>query len=204
MQNIIFDLGGVLVNYDLEADTEALLQVGLPLYSQWSQYPQLSSIANNYLNGLTTSEEFCRQIRPYCHPGVTDAEIEWSMIAVMGDLPKSRLDTICRLRERYHVYLLSNINQPTWQYCVQQFRKAGYEPEDCFDCIFLSYEMQLAKPDIAIFRQVIDTCGLDPHQTIFLDDNLDNIEASRQLGIDGWLVPMNESEALLQQLINCK
>lgn len=198
----LFDLGGVLVNYDLQRDTEALQAVGLPLYSQWSQHPELQRVANLYLNGLLPAYDFCRQIRPFCRPGVTDAEIEYSMIAVMADLPRFRLERLAELRRHARVYLLSNINVPTWRYCAEQFRQAGFAVEDCFDRTFLSFELQVAKPDPAIFRHVIAETGLQPEATLYLDDDRKNIQTGRDLGFQTYLVPMNDPDDSIKTAIS--
>lgn len=201
IKNLIFDLGGVLVNYDLLADARALQSVGLPDYFEWKNVPGLTDVCNPYLNGLMSEAEFCRRLRPFCRPGVTDGEMVHSMMAVMNDLPKSRLDALVRLRSKYRVILLSNINQPTWQYCEQQFTKAGYRVTDCFDHVFLSYRMALAKPDAAIYHAVLNECGILASETVFLDDTRANIDAAQTVGIQSWLVPMNDSEELLARLL---
>lgn len=205
MKNLIFDLGGVLINYDLAADTQALTDVGLPLYSQWAAHPELAAICNPYLNGLLSEPEFCERLRPHCRPGVTDEEMIWSMMAVMADLPASRLATLCELRRQgYRLLLLSNINERTWQYALSQFARAGYRVEQCFDDVFLSFEMGLAKPDVAIFSEVLRRAGIQAEDSLFLDDTRENIEAARSLGIESWLIPMNEAENRLEMLKDLK
>lgn len=196
VKNYVYDLGGVLLNYDLQRDTDALQAVGLPLYNQWKQYPELSRIANAYLNGLLPAPDFYQQIRPYCKSGVTDAEIEYSMTAVIADIPAERLQLLIELRQQgANVYLLSNINANTWQIALQGFQEAGYRVEDCFDRVFLSYEMQLAKPDPAIFRRVIEETGLFPTETVYYDDDARNIESARTLGFQAEWVEMKTTNS---------
>lgn len=201
-RNLIFDLGGVLVNYDLQADARALAGIGLPDYFEWGRILGLTDVCNPYLNGLMDEAEFCQRLRPFCRPDVTDHEMVHSMMAVMNDLPKSRLDALVRLRSRYQLILLSNINEPTWRYCEQQFHRAGYQVGDCFHHVFLSYQIGLAKPDAAIYAHVLNTVGIEAQASLFLDDTRANVESARQVGIPSWLVPMNSSEAQLDQLLS--
>ena len=63
-----------------------------------------------------------------------------------------------------------------WQLCQPQLK-------GCFDRVFLSYEMQLAKPDPKIFTEVLRQAGIAAHETLFIDDNADNIAAAAALGI---------------------
>lgn len=201
IRNLIFDLGGVLLNYDVEADTRALAEAGLPEYARWHEYPELGIIANGYLNGLISDEEFCTRIDPFCAPGTSDETKFHSMQAVLADIPRERLEALVKLRERYKVYLLSNINHLSWEYSLGQFEKAGISPGSCFDKVFLSFEMGMAKPDPQIFLHVLEDTGSKADETLFLDDSSENIAAAAAVGIAAYKVPMNSPEEALRSLI---
>ena len=104
---------------------------------------------------------------------------------------------LLELRKDHKVYLLSNIYDRGWQIATEAFRKHGVEPEDCFDKLFLSHEMQLAKPDPRIFHAVIDATGIKPEETIFFDDSRSNIETAKAMGFQAKLAPMNKLEDML-------
>lgn len=200
-KNIIFDLGGVIVNYDLEADTRALHAAGLPTYSECCDHPEINKIMNDFLNGLTPWEEYKVQIQPYCIPNISDEVLLAAMDDVMGEIPVSRLEQIIELRKSHRVYLLSNICEYTWKRIVVKLQRLGYAPEDLFDQIFLSYEMQLAKPDTHIYQAVIEATGIVPEETIFIEDTQANLDAAKTLGIQGIKVAMNRLEDInLQNL----
>lgn len=200
IRNLIFDLGGVILNYDVEADTRALAQAGLPEYASWDRYPELGKIANLYLNGLISDAEFCTRIDPYCTAGTSDSVKLYSMQAVLADIPRERLEAIRALRGKYRIYLLSNINHLSWEYALEQFDKAGIDPSECFDRLFLSYELGIAKPDGGIFHHVLEATGSLAEETLFLDDSSDNIRAAQELGIKTFKVPMNSPEGILRKL----
>lgn len=201
IRNLIFDLGGVLLNYDIEADTRALAEAGLPEYARWPEFPELGETANSYLNGLMTDEDFCARIDPFCAPGTSDETKFHSMQAVLADIPKARLEALVKLRERYRVYLLSNINHLSWEYSLGRFEEAGISPDECFDRLFLSYEMGMAKPDPQIYRTVLEETGSEAGETMFFDDNSDNVAAAAAVGIKACKVPMNSPEEILRALI---
>ena len=201
IRSLIFDLGGVLLNYDIEADTRALAEAGLPEYSAWGSCPGLGQIANLYLNGLMTEEGFCKRIDPFCRPGTSDAAKLHSMQAVLSDIPESRLKVLRKLREKYRIYLLSNINHLSWKYSLEQFENAGISPDECFDKVFLSFEMGIAKPDPAIFRRILKDTGAKAGETLFLDDSTENIAAATASGIQTYRVPMNTPEEILKALL---
>lgn len=197
--NIIFDLAGVVLNLDLERDTKALRSVGLPDFFDFPNHPQICNPTMDYLNGLSTPEKLCNSIRQYCKEGVTDEQILWSMDEVLDTIPKERLLLIKELRKKYRVFLLSNIYDTAWQYTLNEMERNGMTPDDCFEKTFLSYEMQLAKPDPRIFQAVIDDTGIIPEETFYFDDSRHNIEAGKKMGFKAVLVEMNKLEDALKE-----
>lgn len=194
MKNYIFDLAGVIINLDLERDTKALNYIGLPDFEGCIQQPEIAVPTLSYLNGLMSEQDYCDTIRPLCREGISDEDILWAMDDVLDIIPESRIQMLLELRKRHKVYLLSNIYDRGWQIATNAFRKHGVEPTDCFDQLFLSHEMQLAKPDPRIFRAVIDATGISPEETIFFDDSRSNIATAKSMGFQAHLAPMNKLE----------
>lgn len=197
IRNIIFDLAGVILNLNIERDTEALVAAGLPNFSDCHKNPGLMKPLLDYLNGLMPEEEFFVAIRPFCKEGVSDEEILWAMNAVLDDVPRERLLMLKQLRKKYKVYLLSNIYDRAWEHTLNQFEKAGISTDECFDHLFLSYEMGLAKPDPRIYQAVFEQTGIKPEETAYFDDAPENIKAGAALGLDARLVEMNKLEDVI-------
>ena len=59
----------------------------------------------------------------------------------------------------------------------------AYSFFDDFEQIFVSGEIGLIKPDPAIFRHATDALGLPPQQIYFIDDNINNVQAASELGM---------------------
>lgn len=194
IKNLLFDLAGVLLNLDIEKDTKALLQIGLPDFEGCLKRPEIFKPVLAYLNGLLCEEYFLPQIRPFCNPSASDEEILWSMDAVLGDFPVSRMKMLVELRKKYKVYLLSNLNERDWKYTLNIIDKAGYSEEMLFEKAFISYKMQLAKPDHRIFEEVMKQTGIKAEETIYIDDTKENIEVGKELGFEIIHLPMNELE----------
>ena len=191
---LLFDLAGVLLNLDIEADTRALHSVGLPDFEQCQKMPDLMRIVSLYLDGMIEADAFLPMVRPYCSSTATDEQILWSMDAVLGDIPVSRMQMLCRLRSQYKVYLLSNLNRKDWEYTKRLITNAGYSVEQLFDRTFISYQMQLAKPDPRIYQEVIRATGLNPAETLYMDDNSDNIRTGISLGFQCRQIKINHLE----------
>ena len=52
-----------------------------------------------------------------------------------------------------------------------------------FDVLVWSYQLGMAKPDPEIYRYTLDKLGVQPAETLFIDDKIDNVEAAQALGI---------------------
>lgn len=81
---------------------------------------------------------------------------------------------------RLRVYAMSNISLPDWE--VLRMKPADW---DIFDHVFTSGAVGERKPNLAFYRHVIAATDLQPHQTIFVDDKLENVLSARSLGFTG-------------------
>jgi uncharacterized protein (DUF952 family) len=68
-----------------------------------------------------------------------------------------------------------------------------------FSTIVVSGAEQLLKPDPALFRLACERSGLDPRQTVFIDDTAANVAAAEQLGLTGIL--FTDATSLRRQLV---
>lgn len=90
---------------------------------------------------------------------------------------------------------------------VVEFRERWIDmipTDELFDIIVDSSEVGLRKPDRRIFDLALERLGgIEPEQTVFLDDFDNNVEAARRIGIHGFLVTTDLSKtlAVLDQLI---
>jgi putative hydrolase of the HAD superfamily len=62
--------------------------------------------------------------------------------------------------------------------------RSSFPVEDLFDIVVDSSEVGMRKPDPRIYLHTCERCGFDPEASVFLDDNRDNVAASRALGIE--------------------
>lgn len=200
MKNIILDLAGVVLNLDLERDTKALQDIGLPDFEGCVKNKSIAEPILAYLNGLVGEKQFCDTMRPLCRDGVTDDEMLYAMDAVLDVVPRERVDLIMSLRKKYRVFLLSNIYEKAWRYAVGEIEKHGVSVEDCFEQVFLSYEMGLAKPDVRIFNELIEKTGVVPEETLYFDDSRENVETGSKVGLVSHLVPMNGLDEMLKNI----
>lgn len=194
IDTLVFDYGGVIVNIDDRQVTEALVSLGVSHLKQLFHARQIKELMREFIDGLVPMDDTLQRMLSLCRPGTTREQILDVLNRLCGDLPVSRLQALVELRKHYKVYLLSNINDFLWQKSAQEIRARGFEPEDCFDGLYMSYQMHLAKPDASIYEQMIAQSGLDPQRTLYFDDRENNYEAGRALGFQAVLVKTNHLE----------
>jgi FMN phosphatase YigB (HAD superfamily) len=78
------------------------------------------------------------------------------------------------------IYAMSNISLPDWE--VLRTKPADWS---IFDEVFTSGAAGERKPNLGFYRHIITATGLQPRQTIFVDDKLENVLSARSLGFRG-------------------
>ena len=207
--DIIFDLGGVLLDLNMEGIGQACQRLGInpELFFVKTDEKNTSTVCQGisaskaitaYQVGEITSEEFLALVLSHCAEYITKEDVMEAWDACIGAMPKERLDMIKELRRKgYHTHLLSNTNDLHWEEIKRRYlSEEGYTCNDLFDNVFVSHEMHLAKPSPEIYHQAISQIGRPAAQCLFIDDTLLNVEAARREGLQGAWLDIREKEAL--------
>ncbi|MDE6397077.1 MAG: HAD family phosphatase [Muribaculaceae bacterium] len=196
VKNLLFDLGGVIMNIEKDRCVEAFRQIGLENpdrffgeYGQGGCFGQLES-------GQISADEWRRQVRDLIgRDDVTDSDIDNAFMAFLIGIPRKRLEDLLELKKSFGIYLLSNTNPVMWNaFIAEQFRQIpGLDITDYFDGIVTSFEAKSLKPSPEIFEYTARTLSIDPAETVFFDDSAENCRSAASLG---WgtvhVVPGNE------------
>lgn len=83
------------------------------------------------------------------------------------------------INQGHKVYILSNFDKDSW-YELKQMLPEFF---DCFDGAVISSEVGRIKPDPALFSLLLENYDLDPAETVFIDDQKENLSAAQKLGI---------------------
>ncbi|MDE7154607.1 MAG: HAD family phosphatase [Muribaculaceae bacterium] len=191
IKNLLFDLGGVIMDIRRENAVDALRNLGLAeadqllgLYEQKGSFMLLEE-------GRITPQEFREEIRRQIPHPVTDSQIDEAFIKFLIGIPVHRLRQLEQLAAKgYGIYLLSNTNPIMWNSKIkEEFTKDGKEINHYFRGMVTSFEAKMMKPDPAIFRYASTTLGIEPAETLFLDDSQKNLDAAASVGYQTALVP---------------
>ena len=113
IKNIVFDLGGVLVDLDFKSAINGLQKAGFANVKEQLQASDREGIFQKFELGEITADEFRAAIRENAIVTLTDTEIDnlWNLMLL--EIPREKLELILDLRGKYMVYLLSNTNSST-------------------------------------------------------------------------------------------
>ena len=184
IKNIIFDLGGVILNIDIKRTEKALEDLGINNFSQYTKQSHLVSFFREYEAGKIDDAAFVRAIRSLSQTALEEEAIVNAWNALLLDFPAERIELLRTLKKKYRLFLLSNTNAIHHKQFQQQlYLQTGNYLEDLFEKTYYSHTIGLCKPDVAAFRLVIDENKLDPGETIFVDDTESNMIGAKEAGL---------------------
>ena len=188
IKNIIFDLGGVIINIDYKLTLAEFKKLGLrdveKIYTQFSQMEWF----DNYDRGRISSEVFVTEFSKLLEPGTSQKQIISAWNAMLLDFPQERAELLLKLRSRYRTFLLSNTNEIHIDYFFQRNRELyGYEGmNQFFESDYYSHRLGMRKPDVEIFEYVVHENDMNPIETLFIDDTLQHVEGARRAGLKAY------------------
>ncbi len=95
------------------------------------------------------------------------AKINYDVIKLIKDLKQNHKIGICSNSESKFLHTILRVNKLT----------------DLFDSIVVSSEYGVTKPDAMIYKFALEQLSASPQETIFIDDNPENVQGAEQVGI---------------------
>lgn len=185
IKNIIFDLGNVLLNLDFDASIKAFQKLGLNKAAINPSVAFSDSVFYNLETGRITPAEFRSRVRELLNnPNASDLQIDDAWYDMILDIPEKRVKALQDLRSKYRIFLFSNTNEIHIGRLLEEFKAIyGFDFPGLFDEVFYSHEIKARKPEIEAFEQVIKLSGVEPVETLFVDDLENNILAAEKAGL---------------------
>lgn len=183
IKNIVFDLGGVLMELDRNRAVRRFEEIGVKDAEELIGMYGQKGIFLEIENGKIDLDTYCQKLREHTGQPLTYEQIQYAWMGFVVDVPQCLLDYLLELRKTYKVYLLSNTNPIIQSWArSEQFTPAGRPIAAYFDKMYTSYEVGAIKPDRAIFDYMINDSQLIPAETLFIDDGGSNIQIGQEYG----------------------
>ena len=195
MKFFVFDLGGVL----------SVPMVSKKLYEQikWKvSYEEFLDKFNNseesikVHKGEISTKEFFEYLKGYMNDNITLEEFK-NIYVNNNEFFKDTIETIKKLKNLgYKVYLLSNLKEIDYEKFIKHFDVS------IFDEMFLSFKLDMIKPNDDIYKYVINKLNTKPENIYFFDDNKDNIDGAIRNGINAYQVTGKTVKKVAEGILN--
>ena len=190
VKNIIFDLGGVIMDIDVKQTIRAFSDLGMKNIHEYFGHGFAASFFSDHEAGRISDEEFIAKIRILLNGEVSQNELIDAWNALLLQFPPERIQLLKELKSKYRLFLYSNTNAIHYTKFSEIYRKAFRgELEDLFEKAYFSHVFGQRKPEIDGFKLIIEENGLDPKTTLFVDDALMNVEGAIKAGLKGLYLP---------------
>jgi putative hydrolase of the HAD superfamily len=185
VKNIIFDLGGVLLNLNYNNTRRGFEQLGLENFDAIYSQAQQQQFFDLYETGKASDEAFISGMKTFLPAGTPDEKIINAWNAMLLDFPVERLKLLQEVKNNYRIFLLSNTNEIHIRAFEQIIQKQhGLRSLDpLFERAYYSSRIELRKPDAAIFEHVLEQNQLNKNETVFFDDSIQHIQGAQGIGL---------------------
>lgn len=204
-KTIVFDLGGVIFKLDKAQALSRFIEIGFDRAGEYLDAYEQVGFFGDLESGRITPEEFRDIISREAGKEISLEQCAYAWQGYAGGSPVRSLKHVQELREAgYRVCLLSNTNPFMMQWVLNgDFDGEGHGVSHYFDALYLSYLLKEMKPSSTIFEMMLQCELADPHDVLFIDDSLRNVEAAAKLGM-ATMQPANGAEWWqgLQLLLN--
>ena len=194
IKNIIFDLGGVILDIDENVVYKELEKMGIEI-SELAHSKEFMEILSKFDTGIYTAATFRKKTKQFIgQEKMTDQKFDSIWNAMLLDIPRERIEAIEKVKKHYKIYLMSNTNVIHYDLYVRDLQlRFGYnEFDELFNKSYFSFAEHLEKPDPRFFELILDHEHLLPEETLFIDDTAENIEAAKSLGIKTYHISREE------------
>ena len=181
---IIFDMGGVLVDLDVEAAKQA--------FKDSLDYNEIDNIIDachqkgffsDMEEGKITADEFRARVLAGSKGGASPDDVDKALQHILVGIEPYKGALLRKLSEKYDIYMLSNNNPICVPKAAEMFEEAGFSMERDFRKCFISYQMKTLKPSAEFYKAVVREIGIPAEMMLFIDDSQSNVDGAIAAGL---------------------
>ena len=200
---LIFDMGGVLVDLDIEDCKRAFKEdLGFYRIDEIIDPCHQKGIYGDLEEGVISPEEFRKAVLAESRPGACPEDVDKAMWHILTGIEPYKVQMLKRLAQSYDLYMLSNNNAICLPRSRRIFAEAGIPLEDIFRKCYFSFEMRALKPSEAFYKAVMEDIGTEPENMLFIDDSQKNVDGAVAAGLPAvYYEPGTDLEMLLDKVL---
>lgn len=180
IKNIIFDLGGVILDIDYQKTINEFEKLGVlnfeTIFSQSSQ----NTISDKFEKGEIYEQEFYESIKKISGVEFSFSQYQFAWNSILLDLPQERISVLKELKNKYRLFLFSNTNETHYNK-FETLVKSDFD--SIFEKTYYSHQFGERKPNTVAFEKIINENGLNREETLCIDDSIQHIESAKRIEI---------------------
>ena len=186
IKNIVLDLGGVILDLDVNRSIELLSELGFPgednLDIIFSKYPFFLK----FETGRIGPDEFLDALTTQLGNHTPREKIIEAWNAMILGFRPDTVKLLTRLKEKYRLFLLSNTNaiHEVYYNDILHMKHGIPNLTGIFEKVYYSHDVNMRKPDHEIFQYVLDDSRINARETLYIDDTEVHVKAAGDLGIN--------------------
>ncbi len=184
IKNIIFDLGGVLINLDFNKPVLSFRELGFPHFENMYSQFKVDQLFEKLETGKITEEEFYIVLKKVGINRLTNDDIKNAWNSMLLDFREKSLDFLKELKKDRRLFLLSNTNIIHYDaFNIILEKQTGLKTLDpLFSKAWYSHLIGMRKPNEDIYNFVLNDAGITAGETLFIDDTNPNIVTAKKMG----------------------
>lgn len=193
LKTLIFDLGKVIVPFDLERGFSAFAKHGEKSPAEIAALIRDTDLLRRFESGEIEPKDFVRAMNDYLGTDASEDDFAKAWCSIF--LPETLIPEpfLASLHERYRLLLLSNTNAIHFEMIVEAYPILRH-----FDEFILSYKVGAMKPSPLIYQAALAQAQCAPEECFFTDDIAEYAAGARAQGIQA--VQFQNFEQLQQEL----
>jgi putative hydrolase of the HAD superfamily len=187
IKNIIFDLGGVLLDIDYQKTIDAFQRLGFTDFDAHYTQAKQDGVFDAFEEGKIDPDSFINSLKKQLPEHVTNKQITSAWNAMLLDWKQNKIDFLISIQKKYRLFLFSNTNHIHKVYFEATLsQQLGMNRlDDLFEKAYYSHEFGHRKPHPQSFQILLDENQLNAKETLFIDDSIQHVEGAKKTGMQG-------------------
>jgi len=197
MFNFIFDIGGVLINFDKELILEKIANLSNKKKSEISYLHNFELVYKVETGRMSSFEYFNQYIKPLIPFWQYEDLI--NLWKENFSINKQGKEIFFEFKNKgFPVHILSNIGE------IQKMAVEMLSPNflNLSEKNFLSYKLGCYKPEPEIYLKVLDELKIKPQECIFLDDTINNVKTAKKIGMNAFIFSNKNLATIKKNIYN--
>lgn len=176
VKNVVFDLGGVVFARDPRKFEPEFIK-----FFSYILLPKMPEFWEEYDRGVVSYDEVIESLAAYnsCDRELAATNLRRSILTQEA-IPATKALIEALKSKGYRLFVLSNMSKEFIEFLREQEVYANFEGD------VVSCEEHVVKPDARIYQTLTCRYELNPSETLFIDDRMENVEAARSEGWQGY------------------